>query len=423
MPAPLPPAEPRRLARLRSLGVLDIPGEERFDRIIELACQLTGAPMAGISLIDEHRQWFKASKGLAVCSTERDHAFCAHTILRDEPMVVPDASEDPRFAANPLVLGEPHIRFYAGAPIVVDGYSVGSLCVLDRSPHQPTTAMLRSLTDLAALTADALQRRELEARIAGAYAARSAFSGVLSHEMRTPIGAVMGYVDMMGEDLSGEERAEAVTGIGRNAEQLLKLVDDMLELVQLEAGAAVPSMTLVRPELLLRELASEFEVRAREKGIAFTTELTIAPDFLVSADPRHLRRAVASVLGNAVKFTEAHGTICLAEWAGPEEEGRRQTLWIRVTDSGIGLPPGDPEHLFRPFEVGDSSMSRRHGGAGTGLPIARHLARASGGDIRLEPAAGAGRGVTATITFRTGVPPSRHLHHSPDPLGAPAGQA
>ncbi len=396
-----PRDESRRLARLRALAILDTPPEPRFDRIVELACHIFGVPMAAIGLVDEGRQWFKARRGIALGEIARDASFCAQTILGDEPLVIADAASDPRFASHPLVVGPPGIRFYAGTPITIDGHHVGSLCVLDRREQRPSRDMLRCLTDLAAIAADALQRHETEMRVAVACASRSAFLGVLSHEMRTPIGAVLGYLDLLGEELPPPERAEAREGISRNADRLLQLVDDMLELVQIESGATVPSITLIRPARLLHDLFDEFAVRARAKQVELTAEIRIAADLTATADPRHVRRAIASLLDNAVKFTQAGGTIRV-EATVESATAETNVLRVFVTDSGIGLPPGDAEHLFLPFEVGDASMSRRFGGTGTGLAIARHFARASGGDVTLGPAPE--RGTVATITFVMGVP-------------------
>ena len=111
---PIPYDEQSRLAALKSLGILDTPAEERFDRFTRLAQKLFNAPIAAISLVDDKRQWFKSMQGLEVEETERDIAFCAHAITDDEIFTVDDASTDPRFADNPLVTGDPNIRFYAG---------------------------------------------------------------------------------------------------------------------------------------------------------------------------------------------------------------------------------------------------------------------------------------------------------------------
>jgi GAF domain-containing protein len=133
IPAPLPHDEAERLQALRALLILDTPPEERFDRVVQFAADEFDAPMAMISLVDSERQWFKSRVGFGgVCETPRDVSFCAHAVHARATLLVPDALQDPRFHDNPIVLGAPHIRFYAGAPLTLrSGAVVGTLCVLD----------------------------------------------------------------------------------------------------------------------------------------------------------------------------------------------------------------------------------------------------------------------------------------------------
>ena len=152
MIAPAPPDdEEARLHALQQLELLDTPAEERFDRIVRLACRALATPVALISLIDSARQWFKAACGLDATETSRDVSFCGHAILRETPLVVNDALLDERFADNPLVLGPPGIRFYAGQPIASQGHRVGTLCVIDTLPRSFSTEDRHALSDLAAL--------------------------------------------------------------------------------------------------------------------------------------------------------------------------------------------------------------------------------------------------------------------------------
>jgi GAF domain-containing protein len=150
--APFPANEAARLAALRALLILDTPPEERFDRIVQFAAAEFDTPMAVISLVDTNRQWFKARVGVDVCSTERDIAFCAHALAGRDLLIVEDAALDPRFAANPLVTGDPFIRFYAGAPLALPcGSVLGTLCVLDTKPRklcEIESAILHTLRDL-----------------------------------------------------------------------------------------------------------------------------------------------------------------------------------------------------------------------------------------------------------------------------------
>ncbi len=150
--AQIPPGEEARLAALDELHILDSEPEERFDRIVRIAAEVFDVPIALVSLVDRERQWFKSCFGLDVKETSRDMAFCAHAILKDEVMIVPDALLDPRFADNPLVTGEPHVRFYAGCPLKLpDGNFMGTLCLIDTRPRQIDDRKVRLLQDLGKL--------------------------------------------------------------------------------------------------------------------------------------------------------------------------------------------------------------------------------------------------------------------------------
>jgi PAS domain S-box-containing protein len=167
--APLPEDEAERMRALRACDVLDTPPEAEFDRLAELAASLLGTPISTVTLVDEARQWFKARVGLDAAETPRDVAFCAHAILGDDVFVVPDATADSRFSGNPLVLGAPHVRAYAGAPLVTsDGHRVGTICAIDTQPHEFPPHALLVLKGLAAVASQQLDLRrrvaELESR-------------------------------------------------------------------------------------------------------------------------------------------------------------------------------------------------------------------------------------------------------------------
>jgi diguanylate cyclase (GGDEF)-like protein len=150
--APKHPEEPRRIAALHALNILDTEPEERFDRITRLAQRLFGTQMATVSLIDSDRQWFKSRQGLDDPENSRETSFCAHAILTPETTVVPDATQDERFADNPLVLEDPSIRFYAGHPVSAPGGEpLGTLCVIDDKPWEEADFDVEALRELAAM--------------------------------------------------------------------------------------------------------------------------------------------------------------------------------------------------------------------------------------------------------------------------------
>ncbi|MDP9043339.1 MAG: PAS domain S-box protein [Pseudomonadota bacterium] len=166
---PMPLEEDRRLERLRELAVLDTPPEPVFDAIARLASEICDTPIALVSLVDQHRQWFKANVGLTGTSeTARDVSFCAHAIMDDAVLVVPDATRDVRFAANPLVNGPLNIRSYAGAPLILPGGErVGTLCVIDRQERTLSAVQLKQLDALAGIASQAmLMRKDLMRRSA-----------------------------------------------------------------------------------------------------------------------------------------------------------------------------------------------------------------------------------------------------------------
>lgn len=172
---PIPGNELQRLSALRALQILDTPAEERFDCITRLAKVYFDVPITLISLVEDERQWFKSVNGLPVCETSRDVSFCAHAMLSRELFIIPDALADSRFADNPLVTGDPHIRFYAGCPLyALDGSALGSLCIIDRQPRELSIAEQQVLRDLgtwaeneinAVEISHALLQRESEARL------------------------------------------------------------------------------------------------------------------------------------------------------------------------------------------------------------------------------------------------------------------
>jgi GAF domain-containing protein len=142
--------ETRRLKVLWQYDVLDTVPEEVFDDLTELAARICEAPIALISLIDENRQWFKAKVGVTLNETSRDISFCSHAIKQQDLFIIPDATKDERFANNPLVISDPKIRFYAGAPLITpDGYALGSLCVIDKVPRELRAEQKQALRVLA----------------------------------------------------------------------------------------------------------------------------------------------------------------------------------------------------------------------------------------------------------------------------------
>lgn len=180
MIAPLPVDESDRLTALERYEILDTEPERNFDDITRIASVICRTPISAISLIDRDRQWFKSSIGLESSETSRNQAFCAHTILSSDLLVIEDATKDPRFQDNPFVTGNPNIRFYAGAPLVTpDHFRLGSLCVIDRQPRTLTAEERSALESLSRLVMTELELRRISRELAHAVREVKSLTGLV----------------------------------------------------------------------------------------------------------------------------------------------------------------------------------------------------------------------------------------------------
>lgn len=177
---PVPSQEVRRLEALRQYNILDTPAEQSYDDITALAAFICDVPIALISLVGAHRQWFKSKVGLEVSETSRDVSFCAHAIATPDIMIIHDALTDDRFASNPLVNCAPNIRFYAGVPLVTPtGEAIGTLCVIDHQPRELSTAQIKTLEALARQVVLQLELKRTSAQLADSLAKIKLMEGLI----------------------------------------------------------------------------------------------------------------------------------------------------------------------------------------------------------------------------------------------------
>ncbi len=397
MRAPLPPDEAARLAALHQAQVLDTPPDDDFDDIAMLAAEICGTPISMVSLVETDRQWWKAKVGVEIDGTHRDDSFCAHTIHGHDLLEVRDAGADPRFADNPLVTGDSGFRFYAGAPVVLDGtHPVGTVCVIDRIPRELTASQRRALRCLARHASVQLELRRY-ARDAGDIADRmrqldrmkDSFLAGVSHELRTPLASIRGYLEMVQtDDLDPETSQRFLAVMQRNSDRLLRLIDDLVTVARLNDGG----MRLDLVGLDLAELAHQVVTACRPLAEHREVSLHNLMDHPVPArgDSRRLSQALNHLVVNAIKFTSPGGEIILRGTAADEPE-------LVITDTGVGIPAAELPHVFDRFFRSTAADRSATPGPGLGLSIVNLIIEAHHGSIHLDSEPGVGTTVRLTL--------------------------
>lgn len=290
-----------------------------------------------------------------------------------------------------------------GMPLIANDRVVGVLGLsfnTAKSFDGDTRRFIQTFADLAsqALERSRLYERERSARLEAEAAnqAKSRFLANMSHEIRTPLGAILGFTELLDDpELSPDERRENVQIILRNGRVLEKVINDILDLSKIESERL--EMESIDFELipLLKDVMELLRLKSQEKGLRLTLEHESALPHSIKGDPTRLRQVLMNLLGNAIRFT-LRGSVELRVALRAAEA--QATLEFRVTDTGVGIQPENHERIFEPFVQGDTSTTRKFGGTGLGLAVARSLVHAMGGDLKLlwsEP----GRGSCFSFTI------------------------
>ena len=531
IPAELHPHEGRRLALLHELELLDTLPDASFDVLTRLAANALDVPIAFITLIDRQRQWFKSSIGINLSEAPRDTSFCGHVVHDEAVLVVPDASTDERFRDNPFVASGPKLRFYAGAPLMLDGLPMGTLCVFDLVPRSLDSTQRQILIDIAAtaahylvqrlenvrersaerlaqsvaqagsdwrwqtdrqgklvsiegdiasvtglqahayvgrslrecagdglaafanswaaidlaerdarhwhglpvawrnaegfttVTLDALPRFDEFGRLIGysgtatdldrssralaqarraeaASRAKSEFLSRMSHEMRTPLNAIIGFSRLMlGEpgrpvDAARQQGASHIHSAGVH---LLRLVNDMLDLQRIESGSLPLTLEAVAVHDCVVGVIDLCQSDADVRDIQLVADTGSLLGRHVHADAQRLRQLLLNLVSNAAKYGDAGSRVTV------RCEASASLLAISVADEGPGLTPPQMLRLFLPFE----RLGRETGaipGSGLGLMISKRLAEEMNGTLAVTSRRGFGSTFTLTLPLALAPP-------------------
>lgn len=364
--------EEDRLRKLYELEILDTLEEQAYDDLTKLAAQICNTPIALVSLVDHDRQWFKSHYGLNVSETPREFAFCAHAILGDDIFVVEDSAEDKRFYDNPLATGEPHVKFYAGAPLIMsDNSRLGTLCVIGNEPRTITLDQKKALEALARQVVSQLELRLKLKELEILDHTKDEFISMVSHELRTPLTSMYGSLSLLLNNkagLSDEKQQQMVEVSYRNAERLLGLVNDILDLAKLESG----SLDLQNEKLNLIPLLEKSVALNEQYCKTCHAELTLHypnnnEPVMVKGDEQRLLQVMSNLISNASKFTRENDKI---EVNLKVDDGY---AIVEVTDHGPGIPPEQQELIFKKFKQLDVKINNKLPGTGLGLNISKNI--------------------------------------------------
>jgi len=400
MSTPVPADEPARLAALHGARVLDTPPEQDFDDIALLASEICRTPVGLVNLIDSDRQWVKAKVGTDLAETHRDASFCTHVVTGTDLLEVPDATADTRFADNPSVNVEQGVRFYAGAPVVLDGaHAVGTVCVVDHVPRTLSATQRRALRSLARHAAVQLELRrhahqadDVAARLRQLDRMKDSFLATVSHELRTPLSSIRGYLELLLDGEFDDRTAHRFLSImRRNSDRLLRLVDELLLVARLTEDGLPLQVATVDLAEVAREVIRACRPHAEHKDV----KLRDHTDQPVPArgDTKRLVQALTHLVGNAVKFTAPGGEIAVHARTGELAE-------VIVTDTGIGISAAELPYVFDRFFRGQAAESLAVQGPGLGLTIAKSIVEAHGGKVDLESRPGGGTTVRLRLPRR-----------------------
>lgn len=376
--------EEQRLRILQQLNILDTIEEQAYDDLTFLAAQICGTPIALVTLVDKDRQWFKSHYGLGVQETPREVSFCGHAILSDELFLVEESDEDDRFADNPLVTGAPHVKFYAGEPLIIEeGINVGTLCVIDDHARSLNDEQKSALKALARQVTSQLQLRLRLFELKQLDEAKDEFISMVSHELRTPLTSIKGSLGMLNHNLRTEQVSPQTNQMAaialRNTDGLLNIVNDILDVAKLEAGKMVLERNELNVMYLLQQALELNEAYAANNSCSLRIDASPAvKDACLQGDEQRLLQVLANLISNATKFTHAGDVIIL------KVELKDGDVLISVIDHGSGISKADQKLIFRRFEQLRARGNSRMPGTGLGLNICKHIVELHQGQIGFE---------------------------------------
>jgi signal transduction histidine kinase len=391
------PNESERLKDLESYSILDSLEEADYDNLTAIAAQICGTSISLVSLIDDHRQWFKSHHGLDATETPKKHAFCAHAINDpDHLFMIQDARLDDRFRDNPLVTGDPHVIFYAGMPLISEeGYPLGTLCVIDDKPKVLNQNQIDALTSLANQVMNLMKLRkkqqtleQMVVKLEEKNKELERFAVIAAHDLRSPLSNISMITSLFTEryfSQIGDEGKNMLKLIGDSSDKLRSLIDGLL--------------AYSKSEKVLKEMKTKISTVDLEHDIfdSFKTddhlEMTFKTDLKeITVNKTAINQILFNLFTNAIKYNDKDMSNIEI---GLLDLDKHYQFYVQ--DNGLGIDERFHGKIFDIFETIASTDKYGRPGNGIGLATVKKIVEKSGGSIWVESELGKGSKFIFTI--------------------------
>lgn len=416
--------ELERLTVLQSTALLDSPTEETFDRFTQLASTILETPVALVSLVDQDRQFFKSSVGLAhpwanTRQTPLSHSFCKHVVQTAEPLSIDDARQHPILKDN-LAITELGVIAYLGIPLTTSqGHTLGSFCVIDSQPRQWSDRETTILQQLAKLVMEKIELRILAKQLQEDYLTqrqlelyRDEMVQMLVHDLRNPMSSFITGLELAQlENELPQHCRDYIDLAQRGGKELLEMINNILDFSQAEAGQLILNLTPVSASQLVASACAQMAPLAEKAGIALNQ--TINAQLKLAVDPQKVQRVLINLISNAIQHSPQGSCVVIsvqAQTEVEEPESKHPTesvdpkatslLRFSVTDAGQGIPRHAFDQIFEKFgQVKNPGVAKVS--SGLGLPFSRMVVEAHGGRIWLDSELGRGTSFHFTLPKAT----------------------
>lgn len=370
--------EDKRIEELYAYDILDTKPELDYDDLTYLAGWICRTPISLITFVDNHRQWFKSARGINVVETPREHAFCAHALASDAPLIVEDATQDERFANNPLVTNDPHIRFYAGQPIVTPtGHVLGTLCVIDSEPKKLTKYQIKALRILAKKVTSLLElkrirKKELNASIpqipqvvpkqnthnqVNSLVSVGQMAHFFTREMTTPVALIYAKASLLKNRLA--TNLSNVDDCNKEIETIIKSIEKIDRAIKSLESFSLRSSNEEFRFVNIKSIVDMVMDLCAERCRSAEVDIRIKPyvDMIFYCKPSQVTLLLMNLIMNSFEAVYHLNE----KWIEISIELEEPYLKLQVTDSGFGLAEAEQTQLFN---EGYTTKGRQHFGMG-----------------------------------------------------------